>query len=238
VRPPPAAVLAPQGAPFAAPAPAFSAGRIVAALWAESGGTLRGRVASGSRAAVASALPARWSSEFLTPLPELIREMNKTSNNVAARNLLLSLSEEPAPGHAALREAQDRVHAWLRAQGLADGDIRIDIGSGQSRAERGKPRAMVHLLLNAWRSGGAKALLDSLPIAGVDGTLAHRMQHGSATGQAYLKTGTLSDTRALAGYVHAKSGKVYAVAAMVNHPQASRATPALDAFIEWVANNG
>ena len=64
------------------------------------------------------------------------------------------------------------------------------------------------------------------------------MQHGSATGQAYLKTGTLSDTRALAGYVHAKSGKVYAVAAMVNHPSAARATPALDAFIEWVAENG
>ena len=238
VRPPPSVMLAPPALPQAlAPTPLASATRLVAALWAESGGTLRGRVVAGERVRGAPPASARWTSEFTTPLPDLIREMNKTSNNMAARQLLLSLSEQARPS-SALREAQDRVHAWLRAQGLADGDIRIDVGSGQSRAERGKPRALVHLLLNAWRTGGAKALLDSLPIAGVDGTLAHRMQHGSATGQAYLKTGTLSDTRALAGYVHAKSGKVYAVAAMVNHPSAARATPALDAFIEWVAENG
>jgi D-alanyl-D-alanine carboxypeptidase/D-alanyl-D-alanine-endopeptidase (penicillin-binding protein 4) len=97
---------------------------------------------------------------------------------------------------------------------------------------------MVQLLHNAWRTSGSQAFVNSLPIAGVDGTLARRMRTGSATGQAYLKTGTLSDTRALAGYVRAKSGKVYAVAALANHAHASRATPALDAFIEWVAQNG
>ena len=64
------------------------------------------------------------------------------------------------------------------------------------------------------------------------------MQKGLAHGHAYLKTGTLRDTRALAGYVRGRSGKVYAVAALVNHPQAARGTPALDAFIEWVAKNG
>ena len=91
---------------------------------------------------------------------------------------------------------------------------------------------------NAWRAGSSASFVDSLPIAGVDGTLANRLRRGSAAGQAYLKTGTLHDTRALAGYVRAKSGQVYAVAAMVNHPQAARATPALDAVIEWVAKNG
>jgi D-alanyl-D-alanine carboxypeptidase/D-alanyl-D-alanine-endopeptidase (penicillin-binding protein 4) len=167
----------------------------------------------------------------------MIREMNKTSNNLAARNLLLSLSPQASVTQT-LRGAQERVHAWLRTQGLSDGDIRIEVGSGQSRAERGKPRALVQLLSQAWRAAAGKALLASLPIAGVDGTLAHRMRHGAATGHAHLKTGTLSDTRALAGYVYARSGKVYAVAAMVNHPNAARATPALDAFIEWVVNNG
>jgi D-alanyl-D-alanine carboxypeptidase/D-alanyl-D-alanine-endopeptidase (penicillin-binding protein 4) len=96
----------------------------------------------------------------------------------------------------------------------------------------------VRLLQNAWRAGGAKAFVDSLPIAGVDGTLVNRMRTGSATGQAYLKTGTLHDTRALAGYVRSRSGKVYAVAALVNDPRAGRATPTLDALIEWVAKNG
>jgi D-alanyl-D-alanine carboxypeptidase/D-alanyl-D-alanine-endopeptidase (penicillin-binding protein 4) len=229
VRPPPTWVPA--------PALALSSRRQVATLWAETGGRLRGRVieaAQPSRRASARA----WSVHESAPLPQLIRAINKTSNNIAARSLLLALAPDMPPRGTALRGAQDRVHAWLRRQGLADGDIRIDAGSGQSHAERGKPRAMVQLLRNAWRASAADAFIDSLPIAGVDGTLAHRMQRGLATGQAYLKTGTLSNTRALAGYVRAKSGTVYAVAAMVNHPDAARATPALDAFIEWVAANG
>ncbi|WP_280155321.1 D-alanyl-D-alanine carboxypeptidase [Piscinibacter sp. XHJ-5] len=228
---------------LAAPAPAVvPTPRLVTALWAQTGGKLGGRVVEAQRRPAApdaaDAPPPAWSSEVSTPLPELIREINKTSNNVAARNLLLSLASGATTPLGALSRAQERVHGWLREKGLADDDIHIDIGSGQSRAERGKPRAMVQLLLGAWRAGGSTVFVDSLPIAGVDGTLAQRMRSGSATGQAWLKTGTLRDTRALAGYVRARSGKVYAVAAIVNHPQAARATPSLDAFIEWVAKNG
>jgi D-alanyl-D-alanine carboxypeptidase/D-alanyl-D-alanine-endopeptidase (penicillin-binding protein 4) len=232
-----------------APPPLLPAApRIVAGLWEEAGGRLRGRVIETERWQHGEASRAQplWSSQTSTPLTEMLREMNKTSNNLAARSLLLSLGAESSPvkrirlaGEAArLRDAQDRVQAWLRAQGLADSDIHVDVGSGQSRAERGKPRALVQLLANAWRGRSSKAFVESLPIAGVDGTLAHRMTAGPARGQAFLKTGTLSDTRALAGYVRARSGKVYAVAAIANHPNASRATLALDAFIEWVAKNG
>ncbi|HEV8690273.1 MAG TPA: D-alanyl-D-alanine carboxypeptidase, partial [Ideonella sp.] len=89
----------------------------------------------------------------------------------------------------------------------------------------------------AWGTRQASSLIDSLPVAGVDGTLEHRMTRGAAAGQAHLKTGTLLDTRALAGFVHGRSGKVYAVAALVNHPDAARAMPALDAFIEWLARS-
>jgi D-alanyl-D-alanine carboxypeptidase/D-alanyl-D-alanine-endopeptidase (penicillin-binding protein 4) len=169
----------------------------------------------------------------------LVREINKTSNNVGAHQLLLSLAASGTPRPSAtLAAAQGRVAQWLRAQGIADGDVRIEQGSGQSRNERGKPAAMVQLLRNAWHARHAKVFVDSLPVAGVDGTLAGRMRSGAAAGNAFLKTGTLSDTRALAGYVRAKSGKVYAVAVLVNHPKATLATPALDAFIEWVARNG
>jgi D-alanyl-D-alanine carboxypeptidase/D-alanyl-D-alanine-endopeptidase (penicillin-binding protein 4) len=171
--------------------------------------------------------------------------MNKTSNNEAARSVLLALAPDGAPAvasgpafDAALRSAQQRVRDWLRSQGLRDGDITLVIGSGQSRAERGKPRALVELLRTAWRGPSSQTLLDSLPIAGVDGTLANRMKSGAATGQAYLKTGTLSDTRALAGYVRARSGKIYAVAIVVTDAEAARATPALDALVEWIASTG
>jgi D-alanyl-D-alanine carboxypeptidase/D-alanyl-D-alanine-endopeptidase (penicillin-binding protein 4) len=251
VRPPAGVHLAPVGSAAAPAKPRISTPSLVATLWAETGGKLRGRVVeseqpAGSkprkplRSVIVDDDPAPgWSSEFLTGLPELLREMNKTSNNLAARKLLLSLGRPSGASAAnALRNAQDRMQSWLRGQGVADTALHIDIGSGQSRNERGTPRAMVQLLHNAWRASGSQAFVNSLPIAGVDGTLARRMRTGSATGQAFLKTGTLSDTRALAGYVRAKSGKVYAVAALANHAHASRATPALDAFIEWVAQNG
>ena len=130
------------------------------------------------------------------------------------------------------------MRGWLRTQGLHDGDITVVLGSGQSRAERGKPRALVELLRTAWRGADSQTLVDSLPIAGVDGTLIHRMTSGAATGQAYLKTGTLSDTRALAGYVRARSGRVYAVSMIVTDPEAAKGTPALDSLVEWVARAG
>jgi serine-type D-Ala-D-Ala carboxypeptidase/endopeptidase (penicillin-binding protein 4) len=218
---------------------------MVASLWAEAGGQLRGGVVEAERSAQeptkrrASEPSSRaawaWSSQSVISMPEAIRELNKTSNNDAARELLLSLATPAAP---ALSGARGRVGAWLRDQGLAQDDITVDEGSGQSRRERGRPRALVQLLVNQWWAKDARIFVDSLPIAGVDGTLANRMGNGPATGRAFMKTGTLSDTRALAGYVMGNSGKVYAVALMVNHPQAARAASALDSLVEWLAKNG
>jgi D-alanyl-D-alanine carboxypeptidase/D-alanyl-D-alanine-endopeptidase (penicillin-binding protein 4) len=234
VAPPADVRMAPElgaAAPVPVPAP-----RLAAELWAEAGGSLRGKVIEST-----GRPRGRDFSELATPVGEVLREMNKTSNNEAARNVLLSLapaSVEPGATGArgkALPAAQERIRVWLRSRGLRDDDITVVVGSGQSRAERGKPRALVELLCSAWRSAGAQALVDSLPIAGVDGTLVHRMTNGFATGQAFLKTGTLSDTRALAGYVRARSGRVYAVSMVVTDAQAARGRPALDALVEWIA---
>lgn len=231
--------------------------RAVAALWLQAGGVLKGQVVDKPRPVVRdeqrgkpqpgpATMQRDAQGEALMPfavhlserLPQVMRVINKTSDNMAARNLLLTLSQGFPFKAATLPAAQERMRQWLTRQGLQPGDVEVENGSGLSRAERGKPRAMVALLRNAWRSRSAEAFVESLPIAGVDGTLAHRMMHGAATGAAFLKTGTLRDTRALAGYVRGRSGKVYAVAAMVNHPQASLGLPALDALIEWVAKNG
>ena len=171
------------------------------------------------------------------PLPEMVRDINKVSDNVGARNLMLSLSPGFPEKPATLAGAQKIMRMWLREQGLADGDIAVENGSGLSHTERAKPRAMVQLLRQGWRSEQAQAFIESLPIAGVDGTLAHRLQ-GKAMGQAFLKTGTLNDTCALAGYVRGASGKMYAVAVMVNSPEAAQGRGALDVLIEWMARNG
>lgn len=224
----------------------FSA-RAVEGLWRASGGRLKGRVLDRNRAkpaddaltAAGMAAPRLFMVHQSEPLPALIRDINKSSDNLGARHLMLSLDRGFPDRAATLAGARARLEAWLRHQGLTPGaDIALDTGSGLSHDERGKPRALVQLLRQAWVSQQARAFIDSLPVAGIDGTLAHRMTTGAARGMAFLKTGTLLDTRALAGYVRGNSGRTYAVAALVNHPQAQQATPALDALIEWLVRNG
>ncbi|MEN9630252.1 MAG: D-alanyl-D-alanine carboxypeptidase/D-alanyl-D-alanine-endopeptidase [Pseudomonadota bacterium] len=232
----------PVGTSLAAP--------LVAGLWRDVGGQVLGRVREGDLSAgqpEGQRLPLLGadgepllplSTHLSPPLPEVVHEINKTSNNVAARHLMLSLSRGFPAQPATLARARERLQQWLLRQGLGRGDIELDNGSGLSRAERGKPRALVHLLRRAWADDESRTFVDSLPVAGVDGTLAHRMQGGAAAGQAFLKTGTLLDTRALAGYVRSRSGQVYAVAVFVNHPEAGRATPSIDAVIEHLARHG
>ena len=231
---------------FVPPPHSGYAARALPAMWARTGGTLGGRVVATDKPLGDKALPVGADGEVLQPLsfdrskplPELVRDINKTSDNMAARNLMLSLSPGFPERHATLAGAQKIMRMWLREQGIADGDIDVENGSGLSHTERAKPRAMVQLLRQGSKIEQAQAFLDSLPIAGVDGTLANRLGGGSARGRAFLKTGTLNDTRALAGYVRSLSGRLYAVSAMVNHTDAAAGRPALDAFIEWVARNG
>ena len=230
------------GATSATAQTAIASTRVVADLWAKAGGTLGGRVVELDPKAPRPRF-GTWTSELSTPIAEVVREMNKTSNNAAARSILLSFAQGwvvpvSMASHRPLDIAQERMRRWLRTQGLGDRDVTVDIGSGQSRAERGKPQALVGLLRTAWRSASLPTLLESLPIAGVDGTLARRMTTGPARGLAHLKTGTLSDTRALAGYVRAKSGKVYAAWMIVTDPAAAGATRSLDALVEWIAVSG
>jgi D-alanyl-D-alanine carboxypeptidase/D-alanyl-D-alanine-endopeptidase (penicillin-binding protein 4) len=215
-------------------------------MWAAAGGVLTGQVVAATVVPGVSPIPIGPGGEPLQPLsfhrsrplPEMVRDINKTSDNVAARNLMLSLSPGFPGRPATLAGALNVIGRWLQDQGLSEGDVEVENGSGLSHSERAKPRAMVQLLRKAWRAEQAQAFFESLPIAGVDGTLAHRFQGGKAMGHAFLKTGTLNDTRALAGYVLGASGKMYAVAVMVNHPAPDRGRAAMDAFIEWLASHG
>ncbi len=75
-------------------------------------------------------------------------------------------------------------------------------------------------------------LVASLPASGLDGTL-RRSEIG--VGLAHLKTGSLRDVQALAGYVHAANGQRRVLVAIVNHPQARAAKPALEALVRWAA---
>ncbi|PXW95272.1 D-alanyl-D-alanine carboxypeptidase/D-alanyl-D-alanine-endopeptidase (penicillin-binding protein 4) [Sphaerotilus hippei] len=217
------------------PSPAELACRTLGALWRVQGGGLRGRVSSLSPSA-APVVSTPWMVHASPTLAVLIQEMNKRSNNLIARHLMLSLSADFPQVPATVPAARQRMLAWLEQQGVAPGRIGVDSGSGLSRLERAAPSALVHLLQRAHHGPYARLFRDSLPVAGLDGTLEHRLRGGAAVGRAWLKTGTLLDTRALAGYVQTRGGTTLAVTLLANHETlAPQATPALDACIEWLA---
>ncbi len=210
------------------PTPYFEA--VFRSLWEASGGTLAGRARAGVAPAAARVLAVQESR----PLAEVIRDINKFSNNVMARQLFLTLAANGAEP-ASVARAQAVVGEWLAGKGIARSEFVLDNGSGLSRAERLSARALTLLLAAAYASPLMPEFMASMPIVGVDGTMKKRQ---AAAGSAHIKTGLLSDARAIAGYVLAASGKRYAVVAIVNHTNAGAAAPALDALLAWIYVSG
>ncbi|MNT29775.1 D-alanyl-D-alanine carboxypeptidase precursor [compost metagenome] len=164
-----------------------------------------------------------------------MRDINKFSNNVMARQLFLTIGAEMDRGGPASTGRSIRVvQRWLARQGLDMPGLVLDNGSGLSREERISAYDMARLLQQAAASKVAPALIDSLPVLGVDGTLRNRLTRAGAAGSGYLKTGTLADVRALAGYVDSAEGGRFVVVSMINHPNASQAQEAHDALMQWV----
>ncbi|MEG0820079.1 MAG: D-alanyl-D-alanine carboxypeptidase/D-alanyl-D-alanine-endopeptidase [Burkholderiaceae bacterium] len=200
-------------------------------LWEAGGGTLTGRVRDGAPSPSARVLAVQESR----PLAEVIRDINKFSNNVMARQLFLSLAVNGDKSPATTARAQAVVADWLGGKGIGANEFVLDNGSGLSRVERISPRALARLLVAAYVSPWMPEFMSSMPIVGVDGTMKKR---NGAVGSAHIKTGLLADSRAIAGYVLASSGRRYAVVAIVNHANAGAATPALDALLNWIYING
>lgn len=199
------------------------------ALWRELGGRFGGGVREGRTPAGATTLAVHDSPT----LGEIVRDVNKYSNNVMARQLFLALdSERPAT----IAGARRQLAGWLLANDLQLPELMIDNGSGLSREARVSAAGLAQLLAAAWRSPVMAELIASLPVAGIDGTLRKRLNNGPAAGRAHLKTGYLEGVRAIAGYQLDNRGKRWIVVAMINDANARLGKPALDALLLWVAN--
>ena len=214
--------------PVAYADPASYAERAVAGLWAEMGGKLGGRVREGRPPA-----GIRAAFEMTSPpLAEVIRDINKYSNNVMAQQLFLTLSLNQTQGPASFDASRGVLQGWWRERFGAQDMPVLDNGSGLSRQERITPQALARMLQTAYVSGAMPELMASLPITGVDGTL-RRSKSRVSQGWAHLKTGSLRDSTALAGYVHTSSGRRLVVVSIINHPNAAAARPALEALVDW-----
>ena len=212
----------------------------VRAVWASLGGRFTGAPGNVREAA----LPAgaeRIAQHDSRPWGEVLRNMNKASDNALTRLLFLQLGV-PAmsanPQATTLELAQRDVQRWFDEQRIDRDGLVMDNGSGLSRSERIAPRTMARAIEAAINGQHAPELLMSLPVAGVDGTMRNRLKGTRAEGWARLKTGALKNVTALAGTVRDTRGDTWIVVAFINHDDAAKGRPALDALVEWVANSG
>jgi D-alanyl-D-alanine carboxypeptidase/D-alanyl-D-alanine-endopeptidase (penicillin-binding protein 4) len=285
--------------------------RLFRSTWARLGGTFTGtaREAAGAAAAGAAAgapqtaAPAtRLLAEHVSrPLAEVLRDINKPSDNGLARTLFLTLGAlEPDPllgsrpipalrlsstpvaspavlpgeslssdavapppadalsvrsamvpggGEAATiiaaanptaARAEQTIRAWMQRHGIDDTGLVLENGSGLSRSERVRPAQMAGLLQAAQKSLWMPEFLTSLPIAAVDGTMKRRLKDSPAAARARVKTGTLKNVVAIAGYVPDANGELCIVVAMINHDLTGNGNgrKAIDALLDWVASSG
>ena len=217
------------------------------ALWKELGGTLQGELREGAAGDHAKL----FSTHHSDPLSAIIRDINKFSNNVMARQLFLTLGATaftPSPlageggGEKAKKEATfaniersvQAVTGWLKNQQLDFPELVLENGAGLSRTERISAAHLAQLLQHAAVHPLSAEFEASLPILGVDGSVKKRLKESSAASHAHLKTGTLEGVKTIAGYVRSQSGKEWVVVFFINHPNAKYGQDAHDALIEWV----
>jgi len=199
-------------------------------LWPEMGGAWSGAAREGPVPPGARLMHTQESPS----LAEIVRDTNKFSNNIMARHIFLTLGAEDAGAPANGQKAFSAIRNWLARKGIAAPELVMENGSGLSRIERISAASLASLLQAAWRSPVMPEFISSLPVAAVDGTMRKRLRGEGVAGQAHIKTGLLSDTRALAGYVLDRGGRRQVVVMLVNHPNAGEAQAAMDAMLRWV----
>jgi D-alanyl-D-alanine carboxypeptidase/D-alanyl-D-alanine-endopeptidase (penicillin-binding protein 4) len=211
--------------PVAYAAPQQFAARAIAGMWQQVGGQLVGQVRDG-------VVPANLQPVFSVESPalsEVIRDINKFSNNVMAQQLFLTLSQQ-ARGVGNWEASREAMQTWWRDRIGGEAPF-FDNGSGLSREERISALGLARLLQFAWSSPTMSELMSSLPVSGLDGTL----KRSKSQSIAHLKTGSLRDVAGIAGYVDTANGKRLILVAVLNHANAQAARGVLDLLVDWTA---
>lgn len=215
---------------------------LFSALWRELGGEFDGQLREGALGAMPghpetnadAATPlVVWQSP---PLADVIKSINKYSNNMMTRQLLLTLGLQSSGEPANIDNGVEAVRAYLTRVGINDDKLVMANGSGLSRDTRLTADLLGAVLQRGFQIPTMPEFVASLPLAGLDGTMQDRLTTGDGAGSSHVKTGSLNDVAGIAGYVHAQSGKHYIVVALVNHAQAHTGPGQElgDALLRWV----
>ena len=170
------------------------------------------------------------------PVAEEISVTNKVSQNLHAE-LLLRLLGKVHGTDGSLAQGARVVRQFLLGAGVDDEDFFLYDGSGMSPEDCIAPRALTQLLAYASRQPWGAAWRETLPVAGVDGTMAGRFKASALKGRMWAKTGTSSEVNALSGYLTAASGKTLAFSILVNgrRPGSEAELQAVDRIAEVIA---
>ena len=235
------------------------AARLLTQTWRQLGGELDGQVRAG--AWPTDATP--WQSWTSAPLAEVVRDINKFSNNVMARQLFLTLggvrpatmpapdtlaitastptvelAPRPGPSALTLAEARDAVARTVRDATTTDRNL-SPCGPGQLVLDNGaglsRTEGSTAACLGRWLQvlWASPAMPDLLASLPLTGVDGTARRWQGAAGHARVKTGTLSGVAAVAGYVDDTSGRRHVVVGLIQHPRAAQARPVLDALLSW-----
>jgi D-alanyl-D-alanine carboxypeptidase/D-alanyl-D-alanine-endopeptidase (penicillin-binding protein 4) len=170
------------------------------------------------------------------PVSQDATVINKISQNLHAE-LLLRLLGKIHGSDGSFAQGARVVRQFLVDSGVDDNDFFFYDGSGMSLDDRIAPRALTHLLSYAASQSWGAAWRNTLPIAGVDGTLSDRFNNSPLKGRLWAKTGTHNEANALSGYLTAASGKTIAFSILVNghRPGSNAELQAIDRIAEAIA---
>ncbi len=199
-------------------------------LWRELGGKFNGTLSLQDTPSSAIKVLEQMSD----PLGYVIRDINKWSNNLMARQLLLTIAAEKNSLPATEAKGIAAINTWLIGKGLNFNELVVENGSGLSRIERISAEHLGRMLVSAYNSPVMPELMASLSILAQDGTVKKRLNESQSSGRAHLKTGSLDGVSAIAGYEIDVNSHRHVLVMLVNHANAAASKNAQDALIEWV----
>ena len=201
-------------------------------LWREGGGEFSG----GWKNVVYSEDAEPFLSFESLPLSDIITRVNKHSNNVMARQVLLTLGAEAYGAPGRVENGRKAVTRWLEERGMQFDGLVFDNGAGLSREARITAAQVAALLRYGFQSPFMPEFMSSLSVTGLDGTLSRRYEDDRLAGMGHIKTGSLDDVTAIAGYLQARSGNRYIVVTLQNYAGVHRGTgdEVQTALLEWL----
>jgi D-alanyl-D-alanine carboxypeptidase/D-alanyl-D-alanine-endopeptidase (penicillin-binding protein 4) len=174
-------------------------------------------------------------THYSKPLEKIISKTAKKSNNLYARHLLLFLGAKVYGAPATLQKGRKAVEQILRNRGaLSSGTLKIDNGSGLSRSAKLNAKLLANMFDNAYVKYG-KRWMNTLSVAGIDGTIKRRFRGTVVRGRAWMKTGTLKRVKNIGGYVKNKRGQLYTVVILVNSKAGNwKASQLQNNILKWL----